>query len=36
MLQQAGAVPIIVPLLGTVLGLIGGEFISRLLRKNDQ
>ena len=35
-LQTGGALPIIVPLLATVLGSIGGEFISRLLRKNDQ
>ena len=35
-LQKGGALPIIAPLLATVLGSIGGEFISRLLRKNDQ
>ena len=35
-LQTGGALPIIVPLLATVLGSIGGEFISRLFRKNDQ
>ena len=35
-LQKGGALPIIVPLLATVLGSIGGEFISRLMRKNDQ
>ena len=33
--QNGGALPIIAPLLATVLGSIGGEFISRLLRKND-
>ena len=35
-LQKGGALPIIAPLLATVLGSIGGEFISMLLRKNDQ
>lgn len=35
-LQQGGALPIVVPLLATVLGSIGGEFISRLFRKNDE
>ena len=35
-LQKGGALPIIAPLLATVLGSIGEEFISRLLRKNDQ
>ena len=34
--QKGGALHIIAPLLAKVLGLIGGEFISRLLRKNDQ
>ena len=34
-LQKGGALPIIVPLLATVLGSIGGEFISRLLHRND-
>ena len=33
--QKGGALPIIVPLLATVLGSIGREFISRLLHKND-
>ena len=33
-LQKSGALPIIVPLLATVLGSIGGEFISRLLHRN--
>ena len=35
-LQKGGALPIIAPLLATVLGSIGEEFISRLVRKNDQ
>ena len=35
-LQKGGALIIIAPLLATVLGSIGGEFISRLMRKNDQ
>ena len=34
--QKGGALPIIVPLLATVLGSIGGEFISLLFYKNDQ
>ena len=34
-LQKDGAFSIIAPLLSTVLGSIGKEFISRLLRKND-
>ena len=34
-LQQGGALPIIVPLLATVLGSLGGEFISRIFRKNE-
>ena len=34
-LQTGGALPIIIPLLATVLGSIGGEFISRILRQND-
>ena len=34
-LQKGGTLPIIVPLLARVLGSIGGEFISRLLHKND-
>ena len=33
MLQNGGALPIIAPLLATVLGPISGEFISRLMRK---
>ena len=35
-LQTGGAFPIIFPLLATFLGSIGGEFISKLFRKNDQ
>ena len=35
-LQKGGSLPIVVPLLATVLGSLGGEFISRLLRTNDQ
>ena len=34
--QKGGALPIVVPLLATDLGSLGGEFISRLLRKNDK
>ena len=34
-LQKGGALPIIAPLLVTVLNSIGGEFISRLMSKND-
>ena len=33
-LQTGVALPIIIPLLATVLGLIGGEFIWRIIRKN--
>ena len=35
-LQKGSALPIIAPLLATVLGSIGGEFISRLMRKNNE
>ena len=35
-LQKRGALPIIAPLLATVLGSIGGEFISRLMRNNNK
>jgi hypothetical protein len=35
LIQKGGALPIVVPLLATVLGSIGSEFISRLLRKNE-
>ena len=34
-LQKGGALPIIAPLLATVLGSIGIEFISRLMSKNN-
>ena len=33
--QTGGALPIGVPLLATVLGSLGKEFISRILRRND-
>ena len=33
--QKGGALPIVVPLLATVLGSLGGGFISRILRRND-
>ena len=33
--QKGGALPIVVPLLATVLGSLGVEFISRLLRRNN-
>ena len=33
--QKGGALPIVVPLLATVLGTMGEEFISRILRRND-
>ena len=33
--QKGGALPIVVPLLATVLGSLGGEFISRILTRND-
>ena len=33
--QKGGAFPIVVPLLATVLGSLGGKFISRILRRND-
>ena len=35
-LQRGGFLPIVVPLLATVLGSIGGEFISRLFHKDEQ
>ena len=35
-LQKGGALPIVVPLLATVPGSLGVEFITRLLRNNDQ
>ena len=34
-LQKGGALPIVVPLLATVLGSLGGEFIFRILRRSD-
>ena len=34
LLQRGGALPIIVPLLASVLGSLGAEFISSLLRRN--
>ena len=34
--QKCGALPIVSPLLATVLGSINEEFISRLMRKNDE
>ena len=34
-LQMGGALPLIVPLITTVYGKIGGEFNSRLFHKND-
>ena len=33
--QKGGALPIVVPLLATVLGSLGGEFISLILRRNN-
>ena len=33
--QKKSALPIVVPLLATVLGSLGGEFISRILRRNN-
>ena len=35
-LQKGGALPIIAPLLATVLGSIGGKFISRLMGNNNE
>ena len=32
---KGGELPIVVPLLATVLGSLGGEFISRIRRRND-
>ena len=34
--QKNGAIPIVVILLATVLGSLGGKFISRFIRNNDQ
>ena len=33
--QNGGTLPIVVPLLATVFGSLGGEFISRILRRNN-
>ena len=35
LVQRGGILPIIGPLIATVLGSIGGEFISRIFRKNE-
>ena len=35
-LKKSGALPIVVPLLATVLGSLGVEFMLKFLRKNDQ
>lgn len=35
LVQHGGALPIVVPLIATVLGSIGGEFISRIFKKNE-
>ena len=35
LVQRGGALPIIAPLIATVLGSIGGEFISKIFRNND-
>ena len=35
LVQRGGVLPIIAPLIATVLGSIGGEFISRLFHKNE-
>ena len=35
LVQRGGFLPIVAPLLATVIGSIGGEFISRLFRKNE-
>ena len=35
LVQRGGALPLLVPLLATVLGSLGGEFISRVLRKDE-
>lgn len=36
LVQRGGVLPIIAPLIATVLGSIGGEFISRIFRRNDE
>ena len=35
LVQRGGLLPIIAPLIATVLGSIGGEFISRIFHKNE-
>ena len=35
LVQRGGLLPIIAPLIATVLGSIGGEFISRIFKKNE-
>ena len=35
LIQKGGVLPMVAPLIATVLGSIGGEFISRLFRKNE-
>jgi len=35
LVQRGGFLPIIAPLIATVLGSVGGEFISRIFRKNE-
>jgi len=36
LVQRGGFLPLIAPLIATVLGSIGGEFISRIFRKNNE
>lgn len=35
LVQRGGLLPIVAPLIATVLGSLGGEFISRIFRKNE-
>jgi hypothetical protein len=35
LVQKGGVLPIVAPLIATVLGSIGSEFISRIFRKNE-
>jgi hypothetical protein len=35
LIQKGGVLPIVAPLIATVLGSINGEFISRIFRKNE-
>jgi hypothetical protein len=35
LIQKGGVLPIVAPLIATVLGSLGGEFISRIFRKNE-